>query len=145
MTQAPNKLPNPVKGTLLLVDADPASLESETKLLAALGYGIVPATDGNHALRVLDMKFQRHPPVLMVVDVALPQLSGFEFVRRIREKFDARKVPVILLSKHRSREDELELANVGAQALLAKPMTSELLNSALELIEQKKQKPTTPA
>jgi CheY-like chemotaxis protein len=132
------------KGTLLLVDADASSQELESKLLADLGYAVVTATDGNHALRVLEMKFPKQAPVLIIADVILPQLSGYELIRRIREKFDAKKVPAILLSKYKSREEELEVSNVGAQSLLSKPLSAEAISQAIDIIERSK-KPQSAA
>src|ERR671917_2776897 len=76
--------------TVLLVDDDAALLEVMSIVLSSEGYRVVTAADGVEALRELG----EDGLDLVVLDVMLPRLSGFEVLKKIREKSD---VPVVML------------------------------------------------
>ncbi|MBX7144383.1 MAG: response regulator [Oligoflexia bacterium] len=138
MSNNQQKPQQPAKGTLLIVDPEPETQAAITKVMSERGYGIVTAVDSKQAFLQLDMKFSRQAPCMMFVSVVMPGMSGFEFARRIREKYSTKQLPIFLVAKHRSTEDELELHNVGAQALVVKPITAEAINAIFEDLEMKK-------
>lgn len=140
MSNTQQKPQQPPKGTLLIVDPEPEAQAALTKVLSEQGYGVVPANDSKHAFRQLELKFSRQAPCMMFISVVMPGMSGFELTRRIREKYTAKQMPIFLVAKHRSAEDELELHNVGAQALVDKPVTADAITAVLEDLEMKKLK-----
>src|SRR5919199_181130 len=77
--------------TVLLVDDDAALLEVMTIVLSSEGYRVVTASDGAEALQELG----REDLDVVVLDVMLPRISGFEVLKKIREKSN---VPVVMLT-----------------------------------------------
>jgi DNA-binding response OmpR family regulator len=107
--------------TVLLVDDDPALLEVMTIVLSAEGYRVVSATDGAEALREVG----RDGLDLVVLDVMLPRISGFEVLKKIREKSD---VPVVMLTAKSQSVDKVVGLELGADDYITKPFdTKELL------------------
>lgn len=97
------------------------------------GYEVVTASDGEEALRRLE---EDHPD-LIVLDIMMPRMDGYEVCRRIREDEETRDLPVILLSaKGRAIDKELGL-EVGADDYIVKPFSPRrLLEKIRELLER---------
>ena len=107
--------------TVLLVDDDAALLEVMSIVLSSEGYRVVTATDGAEALRELG----REGLDLVVLDVMLPRISGFEVLKKIREKSD---VPVVMLTAKSQSVDKVVGLELGADDYITKPFdTKELL------------------
>ncbi len=81
-------------------------------------YKVIQASDGEEALQV----FEETLPDLMILDINMPKLNGFEVCRRIRERSD---VPIMMLSARDAEEDREEGRRVGANDYLAKPFSIE--------------------
>ncbi|HKZ26305.1 MAG TPA: response regulator transcription factor [Rubrobacteraceae bacterium] len=107
--------------TILLVDDDAALLEVMSIVLASEGYRVVTAADGAEALREVG----REGLDLVVLDVMLPRISGFEVLKKIREKSD---VPVVMLTAKSQSVDKVVGLELGADDYITKPFdTKELL------------------
>lgn len=107
--------------TILLVDDDPALLEVTAILLAAEGYRVLKAEDGIEALKVMGGESLD----LVVLDIMLPRMSGFEVLKKIREQSD---VPVIMLTAKSQSVDKVVGLELGADDYITKPFdTKELL------------------
>ena len=107
--------------TILLVDDDAALLEVTSIVLASEGYRVVTAEDGTEALRALDDEDLD----LVVLDVMLPRMSGFEVLKKMREQSD---VPVVLLTAKSQSVDKVVGLELGADDYITKPFdTKELL------------------
>ena len=89
-----NLLPAPASGRLLIVDDQPANLQVLGSMLGQQGYEIIPATDGPSAIRRLALR----PPDLVLLDLLMPGMDGFEVCRLIRARPDAVDLPIIFLS-----------------------------------------------
>jgi PAS domain S-box-containing protein len=112
---------------ILLVDDQPANLLALQAILADLGQELVLAASGEEALRVLCA--QEFAVVLL--DVQLPVLSGFETAKRIREQDAARRTPIIFITAY---EDDphfsvREAYSLGAVDYLVKPLVPEILRA----------------
>jgi DNA-binding response OmpR family regulator len=106
---------------ILVVDDDAPSVKMISFLLREEGYEVSTADNGATALEVID----RESPDLVVLDVMMPHLDGFEVCRRIRQKMD---VPIIFLSAKGETVDRVAGLQLGADDYLAKPFEpSELL------------------
>ncbi len=99
---------------ILVVDDDPPSVKMISFLLREEGYEVVSADNGESALELID----REAPDLVILDVMMPHLDGFEVCRRIRQKQD---VPVIFLSAKGETVDKVAGLELGADDYLAKP------------------------
>ncbi len=107
--------------TILLVDDDAALLEVVSIVLSSEGYKVVTAADGAEALREVGQEALD----LVILDVMLPRISGFEVLRQIREKSD---VPVVMLTAKGQSVDKVVGLELGADDYITKPFdTKELL------------------
>ena len=107
--------------TILLVDDDAALLEVTSIILTSEGYRVVTAEDGAEALRILG----REGLDLVVLDIMLPRMSGFEVLKKMREHSD---VPVVLLTAKSQSVDKVVGLELGADDYITKPFdTKELL------------------
>jgi two-component system KDP operon response regulator KdpE len=106
---------------ILLVDDELPILRSVTPLLRSRGYEVQNAVNAKNALTELD----GNPPDLLIVDLGLPDLDGFELCRRVRERSS---VPIIVLSARHSEKDKVAALDCGADDYVTKPFgTDELL------------------
>jgi signal transduction histidine kinase/DNA-binding NarL/FixJ family response regulator len=79
-------------------------------------------------------------PDLIICDVMMPEMDGFEVTRRLRDDFQTCHIPIILLTAHSSMEHQLEGIQSGADAYIMKPFSLKyLLASVFKLIEQREQ------
>jgi two-component system, sensor histidine kinase len=111
---------------ILVVDDSPGNLVAVEVALADLGGRVVQASSGDEALRVLlDQDF-----ALILLDVKMPDLSGFETARLIRERKRSRHTPIIFITAY-SRDDQDVLAayKLGAVDFLFKPFEAEVLRA----------------
>src|ERR1700710_3293550 len=113
-------------GDILIVDDNPANLLALEAALAPVGGRVVRAQAGEEALRFL----LQHDFALILLDVQMPSLDGFETARLIRERRRSRYTPIIFVTAH-GRDDEsiLEAYKLGAVDFLFKPVVTEVLQS----------------
>jgi len=104
------------KLSVLVVDDEPAIVELLRDFLEAEGFGVETARDGREALAALD-----HAPVACVLlDVMMPDLSGFDVCRRIRERSD---VPLLFLSARDGDLDKIRGLGLGGDDYIVKSAT----------------------
>lgn len=109
--------------TVLVVDDDPGVLEVLQLALDAEGYNVVVARNGREALE----QAARSQPRLILLDLMMPVMDGWEFVREFRRRRRDERTPVIILSALRHVEEATR--NLDVQAVLAKPFNlDELLD-----------------
>jgi two-component system OmpR family response regulator len=104
---------------LLVVDDEPNILELLSASLRFAGFDVATATNGNEALRVAASS----QPDLMVLDVMMPGLDGFEVVRRMRK--DEQRVPVLFLTAKDATEDKVAGLTLGGDDYITKPFSLE--------------------
>jgi DNA-binding response OmpR family regulator len=105
---------------ILVVDDDQELLGLIGFALRQAGYLVIDANDGNKALAVFD----REQPDLVILDVNLPGINGFDVCRRIRERS---ATPVMMLTVRSSEEDEVKGLDLGADDYLTKPFSPRTL------------------
>src|SRR4051812_20787505 len=105
----------PAEAKLLVVDDEPNILELLSASLRFAGFEVATAADGNQALRVAE-EFR---PDLMLLDVMMPGLDGFEVVRRLRQ--EGRQVPVLFLTAKDGTEDKITGLTLGGDDYVTKP------------------------
>ena len=99
---------------ILVVDDDPPSVKMTAFLLREEGYEVLTSPNGREALRLLE----REKPDLILLDVMMPGLDGFETLREIRARYH---IPVIFLSAKGETVDRVAGLELGADDYLAKP------------------------
>ena len=108
---------------VLVVDDDPDIVEAVGEALEHDGYLVETATDGATALkRVLEA-----PPDLIVLDVRMPNLNGWEFCEIVRRQSHTRDVPVLFLTACSEVRDQITAMQVGGSDHLAKPFRLDVL------------------
>lgn len=111
--------------TVLIVDDDPGVLEVLELALNAEGYQVILAHDGSEALE----RAVATRPHLMLVDLMMPVMDGWQFVRECRKRGECDKTPVILLSAARNLDQAAR--ELGVQAAVPKPFN---LDELLDLV-----------
>lgn len=105
------------KGRILAVDDTPASLKLLTELLKAEGYDVRAAISGELALHAA----VSDPPELVLLDIRMPGLDGFEVCRRLKAEVATREVPVIFVSAASETEEKVKGFGLGAVDYVTKP------------------------
>jgi DNA-binding response OmpR family regulator len=124
----------PLRRVLVVDDDDDIRLLLE-ELLRGAGYGVDTATDGRAALRV----FHGNPADLVVLDLSMPELDGFETLERIRDLSD---VPVILLTARGGEIDKVRGFRAGADDYVVKPFGRQELLARIEALLRRTPEPT---
>ncbi|MGE0080545.1 MAG: response regulator [Thiohalomonadaceae bacterium] len=102
---------------ILIVDDTPGSLDLLNDLLAGAGYVVRAAQDGRMALR----SARARPPDLILLDIRMPRMDGYELCRLLKQDPTTRDVPIIFLSALRETVDMVKGFAVGAVDYIAKP------------------------
>ncbi|MEO6447144.1 MAG: ATP-binding protein [Gemmatimonadaceae bacterium] len=119
-----------ISGARILVADDNADMRSYVaRILGALDLVVVTAADGQAALE----SALAHPPDLIVSDVMMPGLDGFQLIERLAEERSTRDVPVILLSARAGEEARVEGLRGGAADYLVKPFLARELAARVEV------------
>jgi len=105
---------------ILVVDDDLAVLKFLRANLAASGYETLTALDGAEALQVIEKEL----PDLIILDIMMPAIDGFEVCRRVREWS---QIPIIMLSARSDVKDKVKCLDLGADDYLTKPFGVEEL------------------
>jgi DNA-binding response OmpR family regulator len=112
---------------ILAVDDEAAILQFIRIELTSQGFKVITAQSGEAALRLID----EQRPDLVLLDVLMPDMSGFEVLRIIRERS---LVPVIILTARRGGADRIRGLDMGADDYLAKPFNPEELTARVRAI-----------
>ena len=116
---------------VMVVDDNPMDLKLVSRPFLSKGYDLITATDGEDALK---MAKSEHPD-LIVLDVVMPQVNGFEVCRQIKSSTKLHDIKIILLSGKNQKSDIFWGEKQGADGYLTKPFTEEdLLKKASQLL-----------
>ncbi len=115
--------------TILVVDDEPINIQVVKNQLRLKNYEVISAQDGFHALEILRGKTEDSGPDLVLLDLMMPRMSGYEVCRKIRETFKASELPVIMLTAKNQVEDLIEGFNAQANDYLTKPFQKEELQA----------------
>jgi two-component system cell cycle response regulator DivK len=113
---------------VLLVDDSADDRDLYAQQLAATGYHVEVAENGEDAL----LKAALQVPDVVVMDLAMPVLDGWEATRRLKEKYPG--VPVIVLSGHTGGEEGQKAKDAGSDMLLTKPFGPEALELSVRVV-----------
>ncbi|MBN2125190.1 MAG: response regulator [Deltaproteobacteria bacterium] len=108
---------------ILIVDDDEMVLMALEELLKPEGYEIDAVSRGSEALAKLDQDGYD----LMMLDVIMPEMDGFELCKRIREKQRYRETPIVFLTAKSRDADRVQGLEVGANLYLSKPISPDKL------------------
>jgi DNA-binding response OmpR family regulator len=108
-----------VKPRILVVDDEPEAVELVEFNLRQAGYAVVTAADGAETLK----KVRSQTPDLIVLDVMLPEMNGFEICKTLRSDPATAKIPVIMLTAKAAEIDRVLGLELGADDYLTKPFS----------------------
>jgi DNA-binding response OmpR family regulator len=123
------------KGEILIVDDEPNIIRLIQMYLEREGYGALSARTGGEALEMM----ARHTPALVILDIMLPDIDGWEVCREIRRTSD---VPIIMLTAREADEDKIVGLEIGADDYVTKPfVTRELMARVKAILRRVKNSP----
>lgn len=106
------------KHRILVVDDDERNLRLMQALLLPLDYEVILAKDGKEALE----KVREIPPDVILLDVMMPGMDGFEVARRLKKEEETKTIPIVMVTSLRETEDRVKALEVGADDFLSKPV-----------------------
>ena len=124
--------PSGDKFHILVVDDDPVNLQVLNNHLSLQQYSVEQAFSGSKALQIVEKK----KPDLILLDIMMPQMSGFETCKKIREIYNVGQLPILFLTAKNQISDLMDGFNSGANDYLSKPFSkNELLTRVKAHIE----------
>ncbi|MEM9920553.1 MAG: response regulator [Bacteroidota bacterium] len=118
--------------TVLLVDDEPNILVPLEFLIKGEGYRTLTASNGKQALRIMETV----QPDLVLLDVMMPEMNGFETAREIRQNPEWAEIHIIFLTAKGTHEDKINGYTSGGEIYLTKPFNNdELLSTVNEILE----------
>lgn len=121
-------------GRILVVDDDPANREMLSRRLKRLGHTVEVAENGRRALEMI----AREPFDLMLLDLQMPEINGYEVLERVRADDALRDLPIIVLSASDETSRVAHCIEMGAEDYLAKPFEPVLLRARIDACLEKK-------
>ncbi|MCP4720893.1 MAG: response regulator, partial [Desulfobacteraceae bacterium] len=121
------------KSRILVVDDNDSVRQMLTTMLEKLGYEIETASDGFEALSKLVFDID-----LILLDILMPGMDGFEVVQSIRKQTEYKDIPIIMVTGLSSRKDRIRAVEVGANDFISKPVDmTELKARTTSLLKMK--------
>lgn len=116
---------------ILVVDDVPSELEIICRLLQDAGFQVERATDGEEAISLI----QEELPDLVVLDVIMPRMNGFEVIRELRSQEKTKRLPVVFCTQKNTEIDQSWGTDLGADAYVGKPFeTQQFINIIKRLL-----------
>jgi two-component system, cell cycle response regulator DivK len=112
---------------VLVVEDNPVNLELVGALLESEGYSVIPAETADVGLRLAATE----PPDLVVMDIQLPGMSGYEATRRLKADPATAAIPVVALTAHAMQGEEARAREAGCDAFLTKPIDTKMFRETL--------------
>ncbi|HEV8699917.1 MAG TPA: response regulator [Candidatus Polarisedimenticolia bacterium] len=120
--------------SVLVVDDDHRNVRLIESILKGSGYRVIKAYNGEEALGMVETE---HPD-LLVLDVMMPRVSGFELCQRLKGRYETRLLPVIMVTALNALEDKVQALEYGADDFLTKPINKlELLAKVRSVLRVK--------
>jgi DNA-binding response OmpR family regulator len=115
-----------MKHKILIID-DERSIRLLLESFLAKNYEVVSKSDGMEALNWLETNL----PDLIICDVQMPNMDGYQFVEKVRQRGYTKHTPIIMLSGVESSKERVKCYRLGAQDFLAKPFNPEELEEII--------------
>jgi len=113
---------------ILICDDSPAEIKVIESVLQTGGYWPVAITDAT----LIESVIERERPLVILLDVVMPQRNGFQVWRDLKAKAEFNRIPVIVVSSKNGESDKFWAQQQGADAYVVKPFTAQDLLSAVQ-------------
>ncbi|WP_314403620.1 twitching motility response regulator PilH [Stenotrophomonas rhizophila] len=123
---------------ILIVDDSPSQLLGIQRIVEKLGHEILTATDGAAGVEAARAQL----PDLVLMDVVMPNLNGFQATRTLARDASTRHIPVILVTTKDQDTDRMWGMRQGAKAYITKPFSEDELSEVLERVFSNQEPPT---
>ena len=115
-------------GRILIVDDSPSQIEGLRRVVQKLGHDVITAEDGQQGIEVA----KRELPDLILMDVVMPNLNGFQATRQISKDPKTSHIPVILVTTKDQETDRVWGLRQGAKGYITKPVNEGQLVKAIQ-------------
>lgn len=119
-----------VKGDILIAEDSPTQAEQLKYLLEKHDYRVIAAGNGREALDLL----QVHKPEIVISDIIMPEMDGYEFCRQVKTNKELKNIPIILLTSLSNPEDVIKGLECGADNFITKPYDETYLISRISYL-----------
>ena len=126
---------------ILIVDDSPSQLLGIQRIVEKLGHESITAEDGAAGVEVA----KRELPDMVLMDVVMPNLNGFQATRTLSREATTKHIPVILVTTKDQDTDRMWGLGQGAKAYLTKPFSEDELAEVIERIFNARELPSPPA
>jgi two-component system cell cycle response regulator DivK len=109
----------PARATVLIVEDNELNMKLFHDLLAAHGYATIQTRNGLEALELA----RRHRPALILMDIQLPEVSGLEVTKWLKDDDELRTIPVVAITAFAMKGDEERIRSGGCEAYISKPIS----------------------
>jgi putative two-component system response regulator len=116
------------KATIMIIDDTPANLRLLQELLQNMGHRVVAFPRGSMALKAA----HRNPPDLVLLDIRMPEMDGFEVCRQLKQNSLLKQIPVLFISALNQATDKIAAFSVGAVDYVTKPFQPEEVYARVE-------------
>jgi len=134
MTQATSISPSHRAATILIVDDIETNLNLLYVVVKALGHTPVLAKTGREALLML----QKHQPDLILLDILMPDMDGYQVLSAIRQSIQFRRLPVVVISAITEMDSIVKCIQLGADDYLTKPLNKTILEARIQSCLERK-------
>lgn len=125
--------PPPQTFKILVVDDEPVNIQVLTNHLRQQNYAITIATNGIEALEQIKTGYK---PDMVLLDVMMPKMTGYEVCRKLREQFPVNELPIVMLTAKNQVPDLVEGLEAGANDYLTKPISKNELMARIKTHQQ---------
>jgi len=113
---------------ILVVDDEERNLRLMEAMLIPLGYEVILAHDGEKAIK----KVREIPPDVILLDIMMPKMDGFEVARRLKEEEETKIIPIVMVTALREVKDRVKALEAGADDFLSKPVDKTELKARIQ-------------
>ena len=113
---------------VLFIEDEPNIVEALSFILSRDGWAVSLHADGNEAVEAVQSK----RPNLVILDVMLPNKSGFDILKDLRDNVDTREVPVLMLTARGQNKDRMLAKKLGVSRFMTKPFSNADILSAVQ-------------
>lgn len=119
---------------ILLVEDNPVNMRLIKLTLKNENYEFLEAVNGEEALTMAESQ----TPDLIVLDIQIPKVDGYEVARRLKKTPQTQSIPIIALTAHAMKGDEEKIINAGCDMYVSKPFDTQKFKSLVQSLLEKK-------